>query len=310
MEQGSVCKVAVVIPCYNEELTIAQVIMDFNMYLPHAEIWVGDNSSIDRTADIARDLGANILREERKGKGHMINNLFSQVSADVYLMIDGDATYDIRSAQLAVEAILSGFDMVIMNRINDNGKLDAHRTGHSFGNQVLTYAFSKLFDLKLVDSLSGYRAFSRPFVRSFAGTPKGFEVETELNVHATMISATVKQIDAPYGARPDGSQSKLNTWRDGFRILRSVFKLFRDTKPFIAFGLLALPWLLVSIYMSARPIVEFLNSGLVTRFPSLIVGVGSGLLSVLLITVGALLDRSATLRNEMRRLSYLANKRF
>jgi glycosyltransferase involved in cell wall biosynthesis len=300
-------KLAVIIPCHNEESTIGDVVDGFRKYLPDAEVYVADNASTDETAIKAQQAGAKVLLEPRKGKGFAVTRLFADVDADYYLMVDGDNTY---SPEAALEAIgvarKSAVDLVLINRVGDSGKLESHRRGHDFGNRVLTWTFQKLFKLQLQDTLTGYRLMSRRFVKSFPADPSGFEVETELNVHANLISASVAQVSGNYKSRPDGSVSKLGTYSDGYRILKRVLGLFRDTKPVVAFSLLASPWLVLGFLLTARALIPYLETGVVEFFPSLIAGVGAIVFATQLFVSGLVLARIASLRQEARRLVYLS----
>lgn len=301
-------KLAIVIPCHNEAVTIARVVSDFKSQFPDAQIVVANNASTDETAQIAAEAGARVIDEIRQGKGFAVTRLFSDIEADCYVLVDGDATYFAEDSVRAVNEVLeNGIDHVFISRTNGSSQVESHRLGHDFGNRVLTSVFNKLFGLNLADTLTGYRVMSRRFVKSFAAIPQGFEIETELNVHTQIVSASVMQLPGKYVERPIGSNSKLNTYTDGWRILRKVFKLFRDTKPVLAFSMLALPWLVLGSLLSYRALIPFLSTGVVEHFPSLIAGVGAILFATLLFIAGLILSRTANVRQEMRRLAFLNN---
>ncbi|MDP9117150.1 MAG: glycosyltransferase [Actinomycetota bacterium] len=301
-------RIAVVVPCHNEESAIAKVVCSFREFLPDATIVVADNASTDDTAGRARDAGAIVLTESRLGKGMAVRRLLSDVEADCYIMVDGDGTYDAASApEMARHVLEDGVDMVVAARVvpgSDRG--GEYRRGHEFGNRVLSGIFSRLFGLEMKDTLSGYRAFSRRFVKSFPATPEGFEVEAELNAHAALLGVRITHVESTYVSRPLGSESKLSTYRDGIRILRRNLKLFRDARPLLAFSCLATPWLIAAAVLIGVPVVEYFTTGFVLRFPTLIAGVTCLLISTNLWVVGLILDRVARNRAEATRLAYLA----
>lgn len=298
--------VAVVVPCHNEERTIASVIQGFLSSLPGCTVFVADNNSTDQTAEAARSAGAVVIREQRAGKGFAIRRLFADVDADCYVMVDGDDTYDPAAAAAMVSLVRDqGVDMVNAARDSQDEEA-AYRRGHVLGNTILTWIFSQLFGLQLKDTLSGYRALSRRFVKSFPTGASGFEIETELNAHAAVLGLPTAEVTAPYRSRPEGSESKLNTYRDGFHILRRNLRLFRDARPNLAFLLLSLPWLLAALLLMGIALAGYLESGLVERFPSLIAGAAFLVVAVLLLTVGAIMERTARNRVEAARLFYLS----
>jgi glycosyltransferase involved in cell wall biosynthesis len=299
--------VAVLIPCHDEERTVAQVVGAFRQALPDALVVVGDNASTDRTAEFARAAGAEVVPEQRKGKGLMVRRLLADVDADCYVLVDGDATYDANAApEMVAKVLRDRLDMVNGSRVTPEHELAAYRRGHRLGNAALTWIFQRLFGLPLADTLSGYRAFSRRFVKSFPSSATGFEIEAELNAHAALLAVPVGEVDTLYLSRPEGSESKLSTYRDGLRILRLNLRLFRDAKPLLSFSLLALPWLLATIPLVVRPVAEYFRTGLVPRFPSLIVGVGTFLVALNLWAAGLVLERVSRNRVEAVRLRYLA----
>ena len=300
-------QIAVIVPCHNEEQTVAQVIKEFQEALPGALIVVVDNASTDDTAGLALAAGARVLVEPRPGKGNAVRRLFADVEADCYLMVDGDATYEAAAAPVMVSKVLDdGIDMVVGSRVTGPGAAEAYRTGHRLGNLMLTWVFQRLFELKIEDTLSGYRAFSRRFVKTFPSMAEGFEIEAELNAHAASMGVGYAEVRTAYGARPEGSHSKLSTYRDGVRILRRNLRLFRDWKPMLSFAVLALPWLIAALILGVPVLAEYFSSGLVPRFPRLIVAVGFGIVAALLLTCGVLLERTTRNRTEVVRLAYLA----
>lgn len=298
--------VAVVVPCHNEEQTVSTVVRDFRAALPGARIVVVDNASTDATGDVAVREGAIVLREPRAGKGFAVRRLLGDVEADCYLLVDGDATYDASAAPDMVRLVLEqGVDMVNGARITAPEDRALERKGHRFGNLALSWIFSSLFRLRLTDTLSGYRAMSRRFVKSFPTRAKGFEIETELNVHCAALDASVIEVPTVYRARGQGSESKLNTWRDGRRILRRNLRLFRDARPLLAFSLLAVPWFALAIGLVQAAVREYVETGKVTQFPSLIAGVAAFIVTVQLVVSGMVLERVARNREEAVRLAYL-----
>src|SRR6185312_4854808 len=250
-------RIAVLVPCFNEEAAVATVVADFRKALPSADIFVYDNNSSDRTVAIAREAGAVVRNERRQGKGHVVRRMFADVDADVYVLVDGDATYDAASAPRLIETLLAGrLDMVVGLRVDQ--ALAAWRPGHRTGNRLLTGFLSSVFGQDFKDILSGYRVFSRRFVKSFPVLSDGFEIETELTVHALELALPVAEIETPYFARPEGSVSKLNTWRDGFRILGTILKLYRSEKPLHFFTAIGVFLTLVSIGLAIPVIATYL----------------------------------------------------
>lgn len=297
-------RIAVLIPCYNEEVAIGSVIDDFRAALPDAAIYVYDNNSTDRTIEIARDHGAVVRSETRQGKGHVVRRMFSDVEADVFILVDGDATYDAASAPELVSRLLSdGLDMVSASRrqVSD----DAYRRGHVFGNRILTGLVALLFGARLKDMLSGYRVFSRRFVKSFPALARGFEIETELTVHALSLRMPMAEVETPYRERQEGSDSKLNTWRDGFRILMTIFQLVKEERPLPFFLLTGLALVVLSLIIGSPVVAEFLSTGTVPKLPSAILATGLMLLGFLGFTCGMILDTVTHGRLEIKRLAYL-----
>ena len=301
----SATRIAVMVPCFNEEAAVGAVVSDFRKALPSAEIFVYDNNSSDRTIAVAREAGAQVHSERRQGKGHVVRRMFSDIDADVYVLVDGDATYDAASAPRMIEALLSGqLDMVVGLRV-DKAEA-AYRPGHRTGNWLLTSFLSSVFGEAFKDILSGYRVFSRRFVKSFPVLSDGFEIETELSVHALELALPVAEIETPYFARPEGSFSKLNTWRDGFRILGTILKLYRSEKPLRFFASLGVFMMLVSIGLAIPVVVTFLEEGIVPRLPTAVLSMGLMIMALLSVSSGLVLDTVTRGRREMKLLAYLA----
>lgn len=300
----SSARIAVLVPCYNESATIAAVVADFRKALPTAEIRVFDNNSRDDTAQLARQAGARVSSVSLQGKGHVVRRMFADVEADVYVMVDGDGTYDAASAPALIRAVLEeGADMAVATRqAVDAG---AYRRGHAWGNRVLTGFLVRLFGRPCRDILSGYRAFSRRFAKSFPVLSQGFEIETELTVHALELKMPVREIDTPYFERPQGSHSKLNTWRDGLRILLTMLRLFTAERPLAFYGLVALSMAMLSVLLGVPVVLEWLRTGLVPRFPTAILATGLMILAALSFFAGLILDTVTRGRRELRMLAYL-----
>src|SRR5580692_3920193 len=298
-------RIAVLVPCFNEEAAVATVIADFRKALPSAEIFIYDNNSSDRTVAVAREAGAQVRGERRQGKGHVVRRMFADVDADIYVLVDGDATYDAASAPRMIEALLSDhLDMVVGFRVDQAEA--AYRRGHRTGNWMLTRFLSTVFGQAFKDILSGYRVFSRRFVKSFPVLSDGFEIETELSVHALELALPVAEIETPYYARPAGSFSKLNTWRDGFRILGTILKLYRSEKPLRFFTAMGIFLMLVSVGLAIPVIVTYLEQGLVPRLPTAVISMGLAIMAVLAVSSGLVLDTVTRGRREMKLLAYLS----
>ena len=298
--------VAVLIPCFNEAATVGTVVRDFQRVLPHAEIFVFDNNSSDGTAVIARAVGARVRSVSDQGKGNVIGRMFADVEAEIYVMVDGDGTYDASAAPRLVTALLEGgLDMVVGARVSESQ--EAYRRGHRSGNRLLTQCVATLFGHSFTDMLSGYRAFSRRFVKSFPAHAAGFETETELTVHALELRMPVAEIATPYGARPEGSASKLNTWADGFRILLMIGRLLKAEKPLPFFSAGFFACALVSVVLAIPIFDDYLRTGLVPRLPTALFCAALMLFGAILLTCGIVLDTVTRGRLEMRRFSYLAH---
>ncbi len=298
-------RIAVLVPCFNEEAAVATVVADFRKALPMADIYVYDNNSTDRTAELAKQAGALVRSERRQGKGHVVRRMFADIEADIYVLVDGDATYDAPSAPRMIETLLNDhLDMVVGRRVDQSEA--AYRRGHRTGNWMLTAFLSSVFGQVFKDILSGYRVFSRRFVKSFPVLSDGFEIETELSVHALELALPVAEVETPYYARPEGSFSKLNTWRDGFRILGTIIKLYRSEKPLRFFTGIAVFLALVSVGLAIPIIVTYLEQGIVPRLPTAVLSTGLMIVAMLAFSSGLVLDTVTRGRREMKLLAYLA----
>lgn len=298
-------RIAVILPCYNEEAAIEPTIAAFRSALPGAAIYVYDNNSRDRTAAIASAAGAVVRSERMQGKGHVVRRMFADVEADVYVMADGDATYDASAAPLMVRQLLDErLDMVVGARQSEIEA--AYRRGHRMGNALLTGILARLFGRSFSDILSGYRVFSRRFVKSFPVLSEGFEIETEISVHALELRMPVGEVVTAYGARPEGSVSKLSTWRDGWRILKTIAMLFRIERPVLFFGAIGLVLAGLGVILAIPLAITYAETGLVPRMPTAILSTGLVILAFLNGFCGLILDTVVRGRREMRRLAYLA----
>ncbi len=299
-------RVAVLLPCYNEAAAIAQTVADFRAALPDAAIYVYDNNSTDRTAEIAAAAGAIVRTERMQGKGNVVRRMFADVEADIYVMADGDATYEAAAAPGLIDLLVSDqLDMVVGARKSEVEA--AYRRGHRFGNAMLTGMLAWLFGRSFTDILSGYRVFSRRFVKSFPVLSEGFEIETEISVHALELRMPVAERITAYAARPEGSESKLSTYRDGWRILKTILMLFRIEKPMAFFGLIGAALALAAILLSIPLFLTYLQTGLVPRLPTAVLATGLMLVAFLSWVCGLILDTVVRGRREMRRLAYLAH---
>lgn len=297
-------RTAVIIPCYNEETAIGRVVTDFRRALPEALIYVYDNNSKDRTVEVAREAGAIVRREPLQGKGNVVRRMFADVESDIYVLVDGDATYDAQTAPIMIKTLLDNqLDMVNGARVTQIE--EAYRAGHRFGNWLLTFMVSLIFGNRFKDMLSGYRVFSRRYVKSFPALAAGFETETELTVHALHLRMPTAEIETPYKDRPVGSASKLNTFKDGFRILWMIIVLIKEEKPMPFFSISAALFALMSIILMVPLFYEFLETGLVPRLPTAILAMGLMLASFLSIISGLILDTVTRGRIEMKRMRYL-----
>jgi glycosyltransferase involved in cell wall biosynthesis len=300
-------RVAVLVPCFNEEAAIGTVVADFRAALPQAAIYVYDNNSTDRTAAVARAAGAVVRREAHQGKGNVVRRMFSDVEADVYVLVDGDATYDAASAGTMVRRLLEDhLDMVVAARVVRDEA--AYRRGHRTGNRLLTSFVASVFKATFTDILSGYRVFSRRFVKSFPVLSRRFEIETELTVHALELELAVAEVPTPYYARPHGSVSKLSTWRDGIRILLTIFSLYRSERPLSFFTALGISLAIVSLGLAVPIFLTYLQEGIVPRIPTAILSTGLMLLAFLFVIAGLILDTVTRGRREVKLLAYLEQR--
>ena len=298
-------RLAVLIPCHNEGVAIGGVVAGFRNALPGADIYVYDNNSSDGTQDAARNAGAIVRREVLQGKGNVVRRMFADIDAELYLLVDGDGTYDPATAPAMVDALVDGLlDMVTGNRISD--RPGAYRPGHRFGNALLTFLVSRIFGARVSDVLSGYRVFSRRFVKSFPALSSGFETETEFTVHALELAMPVGELPTPYGERAAGSNSKLRTYTDGWRILRTILQLVKDQRPLQFFSIASLLLLAVGLGLGLPVVVTYLQTHLVPRLPTAVLATGFIGLACLGVVCGLILDSVARGRKEMKRLAYLA----
>ncbi len=298
-------RIAVLLPCYNEEAAIGQTVAGFRAALPGATIYVYDNNSSDRTVEVATAAGAVVRSERRQGKGAVVRRMFADIDADVYVMADGDATYEAGAAPRLVDLLVRDqLDMVVGTRVNESAA--AYRPGHQFGNRLMTGLLTQMFGQSFSDILTGYRVFSRRFVKSFPVLSAGFEIETEISVHALELRMPVAEIETEYGARPEGSTSKLSTYRDGWRILQTILNLYRIERPVLFFGNIGLVLLIVALILAIPLVATYAQTGLVPRFPTAILITGLAILAFLSFFSGVILDTVTRGRREMRRLAYLA----
>ena len=298
-------RIAVLLPCYNEEAAIGRTVAEFRAALPTATIYVYDNNSRDRTKEAAGAAGAVVRSERMQGKGHVVRRMFADIEADIYVMADGDATYDAAAAPEMVRMMADErLDMVVGARRSEVE--EAYRRGHRLGNRLFTGMLARLFGRTFSDILSGYRVFSRRFVKSFPVLSPGFEIETEISVHALELRMPVGEIVTAYGARPEGSVSKLSTWRDGWRILKTIATLFRIERPVLFFGGIGALLAAVAVILSVPLAITYLQTGLVPRLPTALLSTGLVIVAVLSFFCGLILDTVVRGRREVRRLAYLA----
>lgn len=297
-------EIAILVPCHNEEVTIASVVSDFRGQLPDATVYVYDNNSTDNTAQIAKEAGAVVRTEKQQGKGHVVRRMFSDVDASVFVLVDGDDTYDASSVKKLIDTLLTEHvDAINARRVTDIDK--AYRFGHQFGNRMLTGIVNWLFGKRCADILSGYRVFSRRFVKSFPALSTGFEIETELTVHGLSLNMPMAEIDTPYKERPDDSNSKLNTYRDGVRIFWTIMILTKDYRPFFFYSIISSILALGSLALGIPVVLEFAETGLVERFPTAFLSASVMILAFLALATGLILDSVARGRREAKRLHYL-----
>jgi glycosyltransferase involved in cell wall biosynthesis len=295
---------AVLIPCLNEAGGIAGVVTGFRAALPEATIYVYDNGSSDDTSAVAARAGAQVRKEPMRGKGNVVRRMFADIDADIYVLVDGDGTYDATSAPAMIKLLAEQqLDMVCGKRVESEAL--AYRQGHRLGNRVLTGLVAMLFGDRITDILSGYRVMSRRFVKSFPALSSGFETETELTVHALDLRVPMAEVRTPYGARSVGTASKLNTWRDGWRILRTIARLVKEERPFAFFVSIGSALALTAVALAIPLLVEFLATGLVPRVPTAVLSTGLMLVAVMSFVCGLVLDTVTRGRRELKRMHYL-----
>ena len=300
-------KIAVIIPCLNENITIGKVVKDFSKEIKDADIYVVDNGSSDNSAEIAAKAGALVINESKRGKGNALSRAFSHVDADLFLIVDGDGTYDPKYASKMITLLIEeGLDMVVASRQHTSDS--AYREGHQLGNKIFNKLFSILFGKIFSDIFSGYRALSAPFVKSFPVFSRGFEIETEMSVHAVNLKLPTAEIKVPYYPRPHNSNSKLSTYKDGIKIFLKMLMLFRTNRPFVFYGIISLTFTFISGIILTPLLVTYFKTGLVPRFPTLIVVVGSIIMSALVFFTGLILQTMVEFQGENRRLAYLSIK--
>lgn len=286
-------KIAVLVPCYNEELTIRKVVDDFKKELPDADIYVYDNNSKDKTAQIAKEAGAVVVPEYRQGKGNVVRSMFRDIDADIYVMVDGDDTYPADEVHKLVEAVQDGNDMVIGDRLSSTYFTENKRPFHNTGNSVVRYMINLIFKSDIKDVMTGYRAFSKRFVKTVAIMSPGFQIETELTATSLQYRYNVKSIPIAYRDRPEGSSSKLNTFSDGFKVIMTLFDLAKDYRPLLFFGALALVFFVLGLLAGIPVIVEFIQTAYIAKVPSAILASGLMVIAVLLVMLGIIIDHQA-----------------
>ena len=296
-------QIAVLLPCYIEEAAIANVVKDFKHHLPQALIYVYDNNSSDNTIKNAKESGAIVRHEPIQGKGNVVRRMFADIEADILIMVDGDGTYDVSTSPSLVKQLIDEqLDMIVGVRVAEKG---AHRKGHALGNFIFNKIILFIFENRYTDVFSGYRIFSRRFVKTFPTISKGFEIETEICIHALDLNIPLKEIPVRYSKRIAGSESKLNTFSDGFRILRTIINMFKEVKPFAFFSFISVVFLILAFLLGYPLIITWIETGTVPRIPTAIIVMGLVVLSSICITCGLVLDCVASGRKEAKRLSYL-----
>jgi len=297
--------IAVLLPCYNEGAVIASVVLDFRRVLPGTRIFVYDNNSSDNTSEQAARAGATVIPSRRQGKGNVVRQMFADIDADIYIMADGDGTYDTNAAPMLIQTLIDErADMVVGTR--RDVKQDAGRKGHAVGNALFNVVYRAIFGTDFSDIFSGYRVFTRRYAKSFPAMSSGFEIETEMSVHASVLRLPVVEVETHYGKRQEGSVSKLSTFKDGFKILRMMGSLMKETRPFIFFSYIALAFLSVSLFSAAPVIFEYMATGLVERMPTWVLAMTLLLASMMIFMAGVVLDSVARGRNEVKRIHYLS----
>ncbi|MDK1491550.1 glycosyltransferase [Sinorhizobium sp. 7-81] len=296
--------IAVLLPCYNEASTIGHVVHGFKTALPSAHIYVYDNNSIDGTALQAMLAGATVVRERRQGKGHVVRRMFADIDADIYVMADGDGTYSPADAEDLIRTLLTEqADMVVGTRRHI--RVEAGRQGHAFGNRIFNRLYRSIFGTDFSDIFSGYRVFSRRFVKSFPAVSNGFEIETEMSVHASRLKLPVNELELDYGRRPEGSHSKLSTFKDGAKILWMIAMLMKETRPFAFFGLISAAFLTASLIFMMPVLIEYFETGLVPRLPTWVFSMALILVAIMMLTAGLILDSVSRARTEQLRIHYM-----
>ena len=303
-ENGPIA-IAVLVPCYNEEITIEKVVADFRAALPEATVYVYDNNSRDSTIEVARKAGAVVRKESRQGKGNVVRRMFADIEADVYVLVDGDDTYDAAASRMLVDQLVEE-RLDFINAMRVSTAKNAYRAGHRFGNWLLTGLVRQIFGRQFNDMLSGYKFLSRRFVKSFPAMSSGFETETELAVHALELRMPCIEVATAYKERPPGSVSKLRTYSDGAHIMMLIARLVKDERPLRFFGLLGLLAVVVAVFLSIPLLITYLETGLVPRVPTAILSVALVIVGVLSIFAGLILDMTTKTRREMKRLNYLS----
>ena len=299
--------IAVLIPCFNEAVAISKVIADFQQALPDSQIYVYDNNSTDDTAEVATRAGAVVRAEPLQGKGNVVRRMFAEIESEIYVLVDGDGTYEANAAERMVDQLQQQrLDMVVGTRREAEPGRVVYRSGHAWGNRAFNRVFAACFGSTFTDIFSGYRVFSRRFVKSFPALSSGFEIETEMSIHAVELRLPTMEIETQYFSRPEGSESKLNTYRDGFRILWSMLRLFKEVAPFRFFGGIALIGMLLSLLLGVPVIYEFTQTGLVPRFPTAILASAIMVLSGVFLLAGIIIESISQSRLEQKRLHYLA----
>ncbi|MBE19803.1 MAG: glycosyl transferase [Gammaproteobacteria bacterium] len=297
-------EIAILIPCLNEQMTIAEVVRGFSASIPEASLYVYDNDSTDSTVDVARDAGAIVRIESNRGKGNVVRRMFAEVDADVYVLVDGDGTYDSSVAKNLVNLLQDqNLDMVVASRANSGS-----RAGHTYGNRVFNWLYRWMFGSGFTDIFSGYRVFNRGFVKSFPVTSNGFEIETEMSVHASQLRLSTLEVETTYGARPEGSKSKLRTFYDGWEILKAMIILLKDNRPFFLFGVLSCISTIAATAMGIPVIVDYVDTGLVERLPTAVLATGFIIVGLLFFAVGLILEAVTRSRIEFKRIAYLQSK--
>ncbi|EOZ9795706.1 TPA: glycosyltransferase [Escherichia coli] len=299
-------KIAVIVPCYNEASAIAKVVSDFNKYLPEATVYVFDNNSNDGTADVAANAGAIVRHVGHKGKGNVVRRMFADIDADIFVMVDGDDTYEAAAAPAMINKLLDeNLDMVVGCRV-ENGDDKTYRPGHRFGNKMLTGTVSTIFKGSFTDMLSGYRVFSKRYAKSFPCHSHGFEIETELTIHALELRMRIGEVQTSYGERPEGSVSKLSTYKDGIKILRTIIQLYAYERPLFFYSIIAVFFAIISLAVGAPVISDYVSTGLVPKFPSAIAAASIMIMSMLSLVCGVISHLITVSRRETKYLTYLS----